>query len=62
MDPTVRLAHLSDGLKSAVERIQKWEKLTEEQRGFHREQMKFLVRQFVIVEREIEMFIASASK
>jgi hypothetical protein len=62
MDPTVRLAHLSDGLKSAVERVRRWDSMTEEQRGFHREQMKFLVRQFVIVEREIEMFIASASK
>jgi hypothetical protein len=60
MDPTVRLAHLSDGMKSAVERIQKWDSLTEEQRGFHREQMKFLMRQFLIVEREIEMFFSMA--
>lgn len=60
MDPTIRLAHLSEGMRSAVERIQKWEKLTDEQRGFHREQMKFLFRQFLIVERELETFFANA--
>jgi hypothetical protein len=60
MDPTVRLAHLSDGIKSAVERIRRWDSLTEEQRGFHKEQMKFLMRQFVIIEREMETFFSMA--
>jgi hypothetical protein len=58
MDPTVRLDHFRDGLKSASERQSKWESLTEEQKGFHREQMKFLIRQFVIIEKEMAEFFA----
>ena len=56
MDPTVRLDHFRDGLKLAVERQNKWDSLTEEQKGFHREQMKFLTRQFVIIEKEMAQF------
>ena len=58
MDVLFRLECFKDGLKSAVERQETWESLTEEQRGFHREQMKFLIRQFVIIEREMEVFFA----
>jgi len=54
----IRLDHFRSGLKSAIERQEKWESMTEEQRGFHREQMKFLVRQFVIIEKEMENFFA----
>jgi hypothetical protein len=58
MDVMIRLDHFRSGLKSAIERQEKWESMTEEQRGFHREQMKFLIRQFVIIEKEIEVFFA----
>jgi len=56
MDPTVRLDHFRDGLKSATEREKKWETLTEKEKGFHREQIKFLVRQFAIIEKEMAQF------
>jgi len=58
MDPTLRLEHFKDGLKSADERQKKWDSLTEEQKGFHREQMKFLMRQFAIIEKEMAEFFA----
>lgn len=61
MDPVVRLDHFRDGLKSAVERQSKWDSLTEEQKGFHKEQMKFLIRQFVIIEKEVAQFFAIVS-
>jgi hypothetical protein len=59
MDPTVRLDHFRDGLKTAMERQNKWDSLTEEQKGFHKEQMKFLMRQYLIIEKEMESFFAS---
>jgi hypothetical protein len=58
MDVMVRLEYFKDGLKSAIERQERWNSLSEEQKGFHREQMKFLIRQFVIIEREMETFFA----
>jgi len=58
MDPTVRLDHFRDGLKSAAERQNKWDSLTEQEKGFHREQVKFLIRQFAIIEKEMESFFA----
>jgi hypothetical protein len=58
MDPTFRLDNFRDGMKSAAERQSKWDSLTDEQKGFHREQMKFLHRQFLIVTKEIAEFFA----
>jgi hypothetical protein len=58
MDVMLRLDYFRDGLKSAIERQERWESMTEEQKGFHREQVKFLIRQFVIIEREMEIFFA----
>ena len=58
MDVMIRLDHFRDGLKSAAERQSKWESLTEEEKGFHREQMKFLTRQFIIIEKEMAEFFA----
>ena len=59
MDVTVRLDHFRDGLKCAVERQEKWDSLTEQDKGFHKEQIKFLIRQFVIIEKEMAEFFAT---
>ena len=53
-----RLDYFRDGLKAAIERQERWESLMECERAFHREQMKFLIRQFVIIEKEMEVFFA----
>ena len=58
MDVLFRLECFKDGLKAAIERQERWESLMECERAFHREQVKFLIRQFVIIEKEMEVFFA----
>jgi len=58
MDVLFRLQYFLDGIRCAIDRQERWESMTEEQKGFHREQVKFLIRQFVIIEREMEVFFA----
>jgi len=55
MDVMTRLEVFKDGLESAVKRIKLLK--TDEDRLLHKEQMKFIERQFVILKKEIDEFI-----
>lgn len=60
MDISVRIQVFKDGLESADKRVKNLK--TSEDKGFHREQMKFLERQFVILKKEIEEYLEGQRK
>jgi hypothetical protein len=55
MEVLVRLQVFKDGLDSAEKRLKNLK--TEEDKQLHKEQMKFIERQFVILKKELEEYI-----
>jgi hypothetical protein len=60
MDVSVRIQTFKDGLDSAEKRVKKIK--TSEDKGLHREQMKFLERQFEIIKKEVEEYLERQRK
>ena len=60
MDPSVRIQLFKDGLESAEKRVKKIK--TDEDKALHKEHMKFLERQFVILKKEVEEYIEGQKK
>jgi len=60
MDPSVRIQMFKDGLESAEKRVKNIK--TDAEKGLHREHMKFLERQFLILKKEVEEYLEGQKK